>query len=286
MKKSRLLHVLLLAKPPLSASALVASLAFAALMGASHASCAQEESAGMSWWSVNPWTDPERGFNWYPPDTPARPAPEVTPLRDLRSITALPALRAEVDRRRDLAIMNPTNENMTAYLEANKFVMDKSSVFTDVWRRVVWGNAALDYNARSPQANFAQLAMKENRTANENAIMSRLATTHGILFFFRGGCEYCHMQAPVLKMLSQRYKIDVLAVSIDNTPIAEFPNARPDNGISLTVSNGRGIEIVPSLYLVSRDKSEVIPLGAGVLAVDEIVDRVRILTTTRPGDNF
>ncbi len=252
----------------------------------SPAARAQDDPAAGNWWHQSPWTDPDRGFNWYPPDAPPPVDTRPTKPRDLRSITALPELRAEVDRRRDLAIMNPTNENMVSYLEANKYVMDKSSVFTDVWRRVVWGHSELDYNARSPQANFAQIAMKESRTATETALMSRLARTHGILFFYRGDCEYCHIQAPVLKMLTDRYKIEVLAVSIDNTPIAEFPNARPDNGISLTVSNGRGIEIVPSLYLVSRDKSEVVPLGAGVLAMDEIVDRVRILTTTQPGDNF
>jgi hypothetical protein len=38
--------------------------------------------------------------------------------------------------------------------------------------------------------------------------------------------------------------------------------------------------------LVSRDQKQVLQLGSGVLAMDEIVERARVLTTTQVGEAF
>jgi hypothetical protein len=66
----------------------------------------------------------------------------------------------------------------------------------------------------------------------------------------------------------------------------QFPTARPDNGISRFVTNGEGIRTVPALFLVSNVDKSVTPVGAGALAGDEIVERIRVLTTTKPGDEM
>ena len=54
----------------------------------------------------------------------------------------------------------------------------------------------------------------------------------------------------------------------------------------MVLSRGRGIDTVPAMFLVSRDKKEIVPLGAGVLAMDEMVERIRVLYATKPGDDF
>ena len=87
-------------------------------------------------------------------------------------------------------------------------------------------------------------------------------------------------------MLNKNYGIEVLPVSLDGRGIREFPQFKPDNGISQVLSRGRGIETVPAMYLVSRDQKQIIPFGTGVLAMDEIVERIRVLYATKPGDDF
>ena len=251
-----------------------------------------------SWWNESPWANPERGFNWYPPDaprtkkkesseTPAPKAPKVpeTP-KNIREMTSVEEMRKELVRLRDIAIMTPTQANMYAYLDANNFMMDKSSAFADTWRRVAWQNPDIDYNTRAPTATFARNALKDKRQTDQASVMASLARTHGVLFFFRSDCDFCHLQAPIMKMLSQRYGIEVLAVSVDGGPIKEFPNAKVDNGISRVVTQGRGVQTVPAMYLVSRDQKHVVALGSGVLAMDEIVERARVLTTTQVGQSF
>lgn len=80
--------------------------------------------------------------------------------------------------------------------------------------------------------------------------------------------------------------MSVLTVSMDGGPIPLFPDAKRDNGISMIVSGGAGIEIVPAVYLVNRRTNEAIPLGTGVLAAEDIAERIRVITRTKPGQEF
>lgn len=115
------------------------------------------------WWEDTPWRNPDRGFNWYPPDTPPKKADKKAadkpkPIKDMKTMEEL---QKELARLKDLAIMQPTQANVRSYLEAQTYVMDKSSLFADVARRVVWATPSVDYNSRSPTATFAQLSKKD-----------------------------------------------------------------------------------------------------------------------------
>lgn len=265
-----------------------------ALAAMSLTSIAQSSS---SWWEEDIWGNPERGFNWYPPDeVPApkdeKPKPQAekpkSPVKrkNIREMQSVDDIHAEWKRLRDQAILQPNEKNIYAYLDANQWVQERAQLFKDMWQRVTWKNPDVDYNNRNPNANFAQTALKDRRLDKTNEVMARLSKTHGILFFFKSDCDFCHMQAPILKMLQGKYGMEVMAVTLDRGGIREFPQAKQDNGISMFVSQGRGIDTVPAVYLVSKDKKEVVPLGSGVLAMDEIVERIAVLTTTEPGQDF
>jgi conjugal transfer pilus assembly protein TraF len=245
---------------------------------------------GKGWWDGSPWEDPERGFNWYPPDAPppkkkAEKKPEP-PKKSIRDMKTLAELQAELNRLREVAIMNPTQANVRAYLEAQAYVLDKSALFADVARRVVWATPQVDYNNRSPVATYAQLSKKDNRTAEQARTLADLARDYGIMFFFRSDCPYCHQQAMVLRILEQQYGMPVLGVSMDGGVLPQFPDARKDNGISMVVTGGEGVQTVPALFLVHRETRQAIPIGTGAMAMDEIVERIRVLTRTQPGQEF
>jgi len=240
------------------------------------------------WWDDTPWQNPERGFNWYPPDAPPvknNPKVDDTP-KSIKAMTKMEELQKELARLKDLAIMQPTQANVRNYLEAQTYVMDKSSVFADTARRVVWATPSVDYNNRSPTATFAQLNKKDMRREAQEQTLAELSRDYGLMFFFRSDCPYCHQQAPVLRLLERNYGLPVMGVSMDGGTLPQFPDARRDNGISMTVSNGQGIQMVPALFLVHRETRQAVPIGSGALAIDEIVERIRVLTRTQPGQEF
>jgi conjugal transfer pilus assembly protein TraF len=240
------------------------------------------------WWDDTPWQNPERGFNWYPPDAPPvkKDKKVDTKRQSIKAMTTLEELRKELARLKDLAIMQPTQANVRNYLEAQTYVMDKSSVFADTARRVVWATPSVDYNNRSPTATFAQINKKDMRREAQEQTMAELSRDYGLMFFFRSDCPYCHQQAPVLRLLERNYGLPVMGVSMDGGTLPQFPDARRDNGISMTVSNGQGIQMVPALFLVHRETRQAVPIGSGALAIDEIVERIRVLTRTQPGQEF
>lgn len=245
---------------------------------------------GNSWWEESPWRDPDRGFNWYPdPREDVRPEDKKTEAEKPKTIyqmTTLEEVKKELDRLKGDAVVNPTEKNVLAFLKAQNWVMDKASMFADVSRRVVWANPDINYAARSPTANFARSNATDRQNQKRSETLRGLAETHGILFFARSDCEFCHDQGPVLKAFGQRSGIPILAVSLDGLPIPMFPDAKPDNGIAMMASGGNGIQTVPAMFLVDRKTQQMIPLGTGVIAAEELAERIRVLTTTTPGQEF
>ena len=285
------------------AATAMASLAQSAATGSvSQAASAAGDAASSSerdWWGGDIWREQDRGFNWYPPDRPARTKPkkeEAKPAEEesiaqgkkksIREMTTFAEVDKEMKRLRELAVFQPTQQNVLTYLRAQEYVLSKSSLFADTARRVVWANPDVDYNNRNPIANYSQLSKKERLEATRSSVLAEVSKTHGIVFFFKSDCPYCHDMAPVLRAMQNQYGIEIMAVSMDGGGLPAFPNPKRDNGISKFVSNGEGVTTVPALYLVANDAKTVTALGTGALAMDEIIERIRVLTTTKPGQEF
>ena len=71
-------------------------------------------------------------------------------------------------------------------------------------------------------------------------------------------------------------------MSLDGGRLPQFPNAHPDNGISRVLE----VAQVPALFLSSKTERRVQPIGYGVLAADEILERMYVLTQLKPGEDF
>lgn len=274
-------------------AALLLAVAQPTLASAAPDSAGEEASSpGTDWLHGDVWSDPNRGFNWYPPDLPPKvknQTPQTKPSpapQDIRSMTTFSDVQAELNRLFEQAVFKPSEQNVLAYLRAQEWAMSTSSMYADVARRVVWKNPDIDGNARQPIASYSALAKRERLASQRAATAEQIGQTHGLLFFFRSDCPYCHDFAPVVKSISERYGIQVLPVSLDGRGLPDFPNFRMDNGISRFVSAGEGVRVVPALYLVSNTDKTVALIGTGALAAEEVTERIRVLATTKPGEEM
>lgn len=236
---------------------------------------------GVKWWEETPWADQDRDFHYYP-DPVSKKAKEAPKPRRFEDFTSVKDIRMEHDRLLDQAVVMPTQANVLAYHEFKTKMLAQTEKFSAVSQAVIWANPSIDYNATNPVANFAQTSQRIQKNRDEEQLLRDLSRTHGIVFFFRGDCGPCHAQAPVFLEMQRTYGISVLAVSLDGGRIAGFENAKRDNGISKRLTGGRGVEVTPMSFLVSKDLSEIKMLGAGILAEDEILNRVRLIKTRTP----
>lgn len=228
------------------------------------------------------WQCDQDKFHWYCDKEPVdkeenAPLPAAT-----LNFQSAEQLRHELKRLEDIAIMQPTEQNMKNYLTVWQLVQEKSAVFADTWRRVVWQNPEFDYALKRPTNNSAIKLYDNARMDKEEQRLRMLAKEHGLIFFFKSNCQYCHAMAPALKMLSERYGIEILGVSVDGGGLPEFPNPRDGRNQAAKW----GVERVPALFIGAKKTGEHAPVGFGMMAISEIVNRIFVLTGTKPGDNF
>lgn len=240
--------------------------------------------ASANFWQEDVWKSEDRGFLYYPADKEKTPSKFKAP--ELKDLPTLEAVKEERERRLNLAIMSPTEENMKSYLEANHFVQEKSALFADQWRRVLWQNPSFDFTTRNPAANFAQVDLKAQRNQIRQSDIKLLSKEWGLVYFFRDTCRFCHLQSPLIKKLASDYGFEILAISLDGSTSEIFPDALPDNGIGKLLTDGMGIEQVPALFMVNRSQTESHLISSGVLALEDMISRIVLLATKNPGDSL
>lgn len=234
------------------------------------------------------WNCDADRFHWYcdlPDDTPAADPPAGKPpaaREEDEAVAALKTLREDVERKRALAIVKPTPANLRSYIAAQEALMDRAALFSDVWRRVLWTHPELNYQLRNPVNNAAIPVRDTRRAENERAVLAGLSREWGLFFFFRSDCPYCHRLAPTLKDLSEQYGIAVFPISLDGAGLPEFPRPARDNGMARAL----GVRVVPLVVLGNVHDRRLLPIGSGVLSAQEIVERIYLLTQTRPGELY
>jgi len=226
------------------------------------------------------------GWFWYQDPAPAaesEPEPEVpppalpTPAAMEPAPAAAPAplsaawFRANLDRYRDVAIDDPTPAKVAAYLYLQRVALDKASRFSDATQRVALKDPWLDETVRRPLASFAAAEMSRLANTAREEVLRTLAGQAGLWFFFRSDCPYCHLQATVLEQLERQYGFTVYPISLDGGPLPDgrYPRFARDTGQAAAL----GVVTVPALFL-ARPPGDVLPLGQGVLALDQLASRI------------
>jgi conjugal transfer pilus assembly protein TraF len=236
--------------------------------------------------------DRERGYFWYedPAEVTKKEKPdaengmkfmlETDPEKD--PIKALEEYQEQIKKAEAKALLNPTYENVKRFMELNRQNLDRASYYSDVWRRIVWANPDLDYSRVRPSNASANIRYKDIKKVKKSQAVYDIAKTHGIFFFFKGTCDFCHAFAPTLKMFEKKYGLNIMAVSLDGGTLPEYPNPRVDT----TVAQKLGVTSVPSIYLFNTKTKQVIPVANTMISLSELEDRIYVLTKTKPGEDY
>jgi len=244
-----------------------------ALLGCSFTSASATEGGEQK---LGYFTKSDQGWFWYhdPRLLPPVKLPEVPPSTPAANVPApLSAkwFRENLDNYRDAAIDNPSPDNVRLYLYLQRLAMDKAEMYSHASQLAVAQDPALDQASLTPTNQQSKAAANGARGQAMKKLMSRLAVGSGIWFFFRSDCPYCHAQAPVLAAMENLYGFKILPISLDQKPMEDgtYPNWVPDSGQGKSMH----VTVTPTLFLVTPPDI-VIPLGAGVMAADQLEDRI------------
>lgn len=246
------------------------------------------------------WRSSKDGWFWYedpapdeesPTPTQATPRAEKLLTEQERDLAAHKEFQQRLENALNAAVANPSEANLAAFLETWAQARSKASVFTDraqlLAARMPWVDETTQ-GTRPP--NPAALRVYDQvATDHKDDLMRRLATTHGLYFFFRSDCPYCHAQAPMLKQLEQKYGFTVFPVSLDGKGIPMYPRPARDNGISHQVMETlripEGHFQVPFTVLAEPSTRDLLPVGFGPMTAAEMTDRIAMLLRSRSDQN-
>ena len=249
-------------------------------------------AAGGEWrsWCADEGAGASLGWHFYcdrredPPAAEPAPTP-APPVVDERPATErIEAMRRALEESRAAAILDPTPANVTAYLRLQQETLQRAAAFSDAFRRTVWATPELDYTLRRPVGALAKQVWSDERRQARDAALARLGDRYGLIYLGHAGCAGCKVFGPLLRAFAKRHGLDVLAVSLTGEALEGWPEAVADNGRAARL--GLGNAPVPALVLFDTATKRVIPVGFGVMAEDQMAERIYALTALESGHDY
>ena len=216
-------------------------------------------------------------------ETPAEPEPAAEEAPD--SATArIAAMRRILGEARAKAVLEPTEANVAAYLHLQRAALDRAATFSDAFRRTVWATPALDYTLRRPVGALAKHLWADARRAERAAALAKLGERYGLIYLGDAACAACRVFGPLLRAFASRHGLDVLAVSRGGDPLEGWPEAVADGGRAAAL----GLDGVPlpALVLYDTRTRRVQPVAFGVVAEDQLAERLFVLTAREVGHDY
>ena len=248
-------------------------------------------AAGAEWraWCGDAGSGASLGWHFYCDRREPEPAPEPTFEPPATTVPGSATARIEAMRRalkeaRAAAILDPSTAKVTAYLRLQQETLQRAAAFSDAFRRTVWATPELDYTLRRPVGALAKRLWSDERREARDRALAALSERYGLIYLGHAGCAACRVFGPLLRAFSLRHGLDVLAVSLTGEALEGWPEAVADNGRAARL--GLGGAPVPAVVLFDTQTKAVLPVGFGVMAEDEMAERIFALTVLEPGHDY
>jgi conjugal transfer pilus assembly protein TraF len=207
---------------------------------------------------------------------PVQPAP--------RAVDQLDAVTAQLRELKARAILDPTPQNVTAYIRYQRAQLDRASLFGDVWQRAIWQTPELDYTLQRPVGTVAKQQWLDQRKSERARALDQLGTRYGLFYFFAQGCGACRVMSPIVKAVADTHRLTVRAISTDGGPSETFPRYTVET--NQRAAMGLTAKVTPTVVLFDSVTRKALPIGYGVIAADELMDRIFLLTQREPGSDY
>lgn len=217
------------------------------------------------------WADPARPFLFY-----GQGKVSETPLKKKeapRKPLSIADLKSEVQARLEAAVMDPTDENIAAYLKMNALLFEKAGRFAERWRDVLIRYPEYDWTTGHPVVNSASTTLSRERDKARSAKLATLSETWGLVFFGDAG-RLTGLMRPLVDRFAGITGMELIQVAVGG-PSPYLSRAYPDTGMSRRACGG--IKKLPALVLMHKDDSDIAHarlVATGVVDIAELGRRV------------
>lgn len=229
------------------------------------------------------------GWNFYFPDEiedlTQKPKPEIVvqppqPTKKGPMPMSVEWFREHYPMIRDRAINNPTRQNLSAELFAQKVMFDKSEVYGRKRQFVQSSDPFLQEGNRLPMFGTAATAMLSESNDLRSEALSEVFEKSGLLVFYDHACEYCRKMTGIINSLDTKYPHLDMRILAKNTPKPDFiPNVKPnipvypDDFFRLSENLPNPIQHWPA-FIMTVPPSDYYIIAQGAVPRAELFNRV------------
>ena len=114
--------------------------------------------------------------------------------------------------------------------------------------------------------------------------MAQLSERYGLFYFFAQSCGACEVMSPIVQSVASTWHIAVRAISTDGGPSRHFPNYTVETNQRARM--GLTARVTPAVVLFDSATQTAIPIGYGIIAADELMERIFLLTQRKAGSDY
>lgn len=214
-----------------------------------------------------------KGWHWY--DDPKKVEEDEDEELKNDPVSQMNAIRATVDRALNEAVLNPTKETVSHYINLQNQVNQHAEKFEKHWKAALLGQPQLDYSLKHPTNNIAKQVEHNQESLNENTVIRELAKKSGLFFFYRSSCPYCVRFAPIVKDFAETYGITVIPITTDGISLPEFPHSYPNQGQAEKFH----VKVEPALFAVNPYTHQAFPIAYGLTSEADLKRRILDIAT-------
>ena len=192
------------------------------------------------------------------------------------------AIQEELEYRKALATLYPTDENVTYLREYQAKILKQASILSDRWMYVTAMNPKLDETIENPISQSAAMVKKEEKSQYESKLIKSLAKDYGLFFFYHSKCPHCHKMASIVDRFAKTHGLALVGMSIDGVHL-NLPHNETDNAVVLSKAREWGITQVPTIVIYDVKKN--IHLAPIVGHRTEDILKSRLVTIMTGGKN-
>ena len=219
----------------------------------------------------NYYDEHEIGWFWYddpkvvtqdhikPPNTISKDPNVIVKAAKLKINTAL-----------NEAIVSPTVENITKYIELQEAMGERAKTISSLWQQALIKRPDLNYALKHPTDNVALQVYHQEESRVKDLAIASFAKRTGLFFFYKSTCPYCRRFAPIVKSFATRYGLTIIPVTMDGISLPEFPNSRMDSGQSKEFK----VSVTPALFAVNPYTKKAFPVAYGLTSETELRENI------------
>ncbi|HHF7375958.1 MULTISPECIES: type-F conjugative transfer system pilin assembly protein TraF [Legionellaceae] len=224
------------------------------------------------------------GFLWYSIEKEQKktrqPVPGGTPFNRLSFTERDAVLRFYTMEALHKARYTKKIEDMRVFLSLQDYWLNESTRFKTLFQKTMLAHPQYDYTVTHPTSNMGTKITDEVRESHRIEVITTLAKSHGLLFFYRGKSPYDLKQIPILADFCHRFRLTLMAISVDGVISPEFPHSKIDSG----QANHLGVHYFPALLLVNPLSRKTESVAYGLTTQDVLMERLVQVATQFQGE--